>query len=479
MPWLKRGAAESVVKEFIGHPLTRGDLGRLVRQMVIVCRNSDRPVVDVFAPPQDVSTGVIQLVVLVGRLGQLRVEGNKFFADRIMLRQMRVTPGAEIAESSLLGDMDRMNHNPFRQVDLVYSRGAEAGSTDLVLRVRDTQPERGYVGYEDNGNELTGLGRVFAGVNLGNLWYDDHQFSYQYTRGTDWDRLEAHSASYTVLLPWRNIINVFGDWSEAKTSSDAGLFNLVGISWQIGARYTIPLPVLKVYAQSLVAGVDYKWSNNNLAFGGTQVFSSPTNIAQGMLSYTGSRTDAHGSSQGSVTMFFSPGGIGGLNHDSEFGVQRAGAKADYTYFQANFSRLQKLPGDYSIAFISLWQFAPDRLLASEQFGLGGAASVRGYDERIVDGDDGVSEQLEFRTPAWHFMGKVPDKTQFLVFLDAGRDWQHDPIPGEGEFTFISAGPGVRLNIGKHGTIKADYGWQIERLPATRRGRPHISAVLSF
>jgi hemolysin activation/secretion protein len=69
--------------------------------------------------------------------------------------------------------------------------------------------------------------------------------------------------------------------------------------------------------------------------------------------------------------------------------------------------------------------------------------------------------------------------QFLIFLDAGRDWVREPIAGETDFTFASAGPGVRLNIGQHGTIKADYGWQLERLSGTRSGRPEISAILSF
>jgi hemolysin activation/secretion protein len=479
LTWLRRGEVDSLAKEFVGHPLTRGGLAQLTRDIVVVCRSSDRPIVDVFVPPQDVSSGVVQFVVLVGKLGQVRVEGNRFFSDKIMLRQVSTAPGDEIVESRLLGDIDRMNQNPFRQVDLIYGRGEGAGTTDVILNVRDTSPERVYAGYEDTGNEETGLGRVIAGFNLGNLWGDDHQASYQYTRSTDFDRLQAHSASYSVLLPWRDTINVFGDWSEARAQSDAGLFDLVGTTWQVGARYTIPLPIMGAYSQSLTVGVDYKWSNNNLAFGGTQVFSSPANIAQGMVSYAGSRTDPNGSSEGSITYFLSPGGIGGLNNDRDFAVQRSGATAAYDYLQASFERLERLPRDYTLSLATLGQFSADRLLPSEQFGLGGAASVRGYDERIVNGDCGISEQLELRFPSLHFLGKIPDRTQFLLFFDAGRDWVHAPIAGERDYTFASAGPGVRVNIGQHGTIKADYGWQLERLSGTRSGRPEISAIISF
>jgi hemolysin activation/secretion protein len=479
LTWLKRGAVDSLAKEFVGHPLTRGDLAQLTRDIVVVCRNSDRPIVDVFVPPQDVSSGVVQVVVLVGKLGRVRVEGNRFFADKIMLRQVSTAPGDELVESRLLGDIDRINQNPFRQVDLIYARGEEAGTTNLILNVRDTRPERVYAGYEDSGNEETGLGRVIAGFNLGNLWGDDQQASYQYTRSTDFDRLQAHSASYSVLLPWHDTINVFGDWSVATAQSDAGLFDLVGTTWQVGARYTIPLPIMGAYSQSLTMGVDYKWSNNDLAFGGTQVFNSPANIAQGMVSYAGSRTDPNGSSEGSITFFLSPGGIGGHNNDHDFAVQRSGTRTAYHYLQATFARLERLPHDYTLSLTALGQFSTDRLLPSEQFGLGGAASVRGYDERIVNGDGGISEQLELRSPSLHLLCKVPDRTRFLVFFDAGRDWVRDPISGERDYTFAAAGPGMRMNVGQHGTIKADYGWQLERLSGTRSGRPEISAIISF
>ena len=480
LPWLTRGRAEAITREFISRPLTRGDLARLVRALVLLSRQLDRPVVDIFAPPQDVSGGVVQLVVLVAKRGQLRVEGNQYFADHVMLHDVRVQANQEITGQQLLEDMDLINQNPFRQVDLVYARGAEPGLTDIVLRVHDERPDRVYVGYDDTGNQATGLGRVFAGFNLGDVFHQDEQLSYQYTKSTDGDRLQAHSASYTIPLPWRNTFEIFGDWAQAKAVSGGGLFDLTGVNWQVGARYRVPLPMIGTnYTHSLNFGADYKWSNNNLEFGGTQVFTSPVNLVEGVLGYTGVRVDATGSTQGSVTGFYSPGGIGGLNHEKDFLTQRSGANIKYEYLQATLSRVQKLPDGYTAVLTTLGQWTSDRLLPSDQFGVGGATSVRGYDERIVNGDDGISGQLELRTPAWHLLKGIPDRTQFLVFVDAGRDWIHNPVGTETDNTLAGAGPGLRMNIGNNGTIKADYGWELKRLPGTRTGRVHLSAILSY
>ncbi len=478
LPWLSPAKVEAISAASLSRPLTRGGLSRITRSLVILCRDSDHPVVDVYVPPQDVSSGVVQVVVLAARLGEVRVQGNRWFSGNLLTRQVRLKPGQEISGATLMEDVDWLNQNPFRRVDLIYARGQQPGETDAILRVADARPERVYAGYDDTGNQETGLGRAFAGFNLGDLWGDDNELSYQYTRSTDANRLEADSASYTLPLPWHNTVSVFGSWARAESVAST-FFDLTGISWQVGLRYTVPLPVLAGYTQSLAFGVDYKWTNNNLGFGGTQVFSSPASIAQCLVAYSGTRSDARGSTRGSVSAYFSPGGLGASNSDLDFMVQRAGATAEYGYIQAGFSRLERLPGDFTAVLSGSGQWSSARLLPTEQFGLGGEDSVRGYDDRVLNGDDGISVQFELRTPSRHLMGGIPDQTQALVFVDAGRDWQHNVQLGETEGTLMSAGPGLRFQIGSHGTIKADYGWQLERLAGTRTGRIHVSVVLSF
>ena len=478
LPWLPTAKVEAIASGFLSRPLTRGDLARLTRQLVILCRNSDHPVVDVYVPPQDVSAGIVQAVVLAARLGEVRVQGNRWFPDRQIAQEVRLKPGEEITSEALLEDVDWLNQNPFRQVDLVYARGRLPGQTDVILRLADARPERVYAGYDDSGNQETGLGRAFAGFNLGNLWNEDHELNYQYTQSVEAGRLQAHSASYVLPLPWRNTVSVFGSWARAESVAD-NLFSLTGISWQAGLRYTVPLPVVAGCTQSLAIGADYKWTNNNLGFGGTQVFSSPANIAQGVVTYSAVAGDSGGTTRASVSVFGSPGGLGGANNDTAFEIQRSGSTATYGYVLASLSRLERLPGGFTAALSGSGQWSSARLLATEQFGLGGADSVRGYDDRLLNGDDGISGQLELRTPTRHLLGRIPDQCQALVFVDAGRDWQHDLQPHETEATLLSAGPGLRLQFGAHGSIRADYGWQLERQPGTRPGRVHLSAILSF
>jgi hypothetical protein len=77
------------------------------------------------------------------------------------------------------------------------------------------------------------------------------------------------------------------------------------------------------------------------------------------------------------------------------------------------------------------QFADARLLPTEQFGLGGYDTVRGYNERVVDGDDGWLLVNEIRTP--HIpLGNLTARTdgrdwlQGLIFCDYGRAFDRQP-----------------------------------------------------
>ncbi len=61
-------------------------------------------------------------------------------------------------------------------------------------------------------------------------------------------------------------------------------------------RYEVPLRAPANMTQSLVAGTDFKESNNNLAFGGVPVISNTyADTAQFVLGYQATYTDPYGS----------------------------------------------------------------------------------------------------------------------------------------------------------------------------------------
>ena len=90
----------------------------------------------------------------------------------------------------------------------------------------------------------------------------------------------------------------------------------------------------------------------------------------------------------------------------------------------------------------------------ELFGIGGAQSVRGFEERELGGDMGAQASVEYLTPAapgtWFAApaaGPQPLDLRAVVFADAGwvRNLQGNPcLSGKAECRMGSLGIGARL-----------------------------------
>ena len=86
------------------------------------------------------------------------------------------------------------------------------------------------------------------------------------------------------------------------------------------------------------------------------------------------------------------------DNDSDFNQLRVNASADYFYGRLNIERSPASRTDFPYVLRGWGQLSSDRLLPSEEIALGGFSTVRGYDERVVIGDNGIIINNELRTP---------------------------------------------------------------------------------
>lgn len=486
-------AFRNLMAGFLGRPVTLDMLNEISRLTVIQFRDNDHPLVDVVIPEQDISTGSVQILALEFRAGTVRTEGAEWFSDSLLLPQVRTRPGDRIIGSHLLDDVNWLNQNPFRRVDLVYERSPEPGRSDIALRVTDRLPFRAFAGYENTGTETTERGRSFLGFNWGNALWLDHQLSYQFTASpgfwnnpTEKPRSASHSGSYIIPLPWRHTLTLFGSYSESVPEIDSS-FHQIGRSAQASARYGVPLPKVEKVTHELQAGFDWKRSNNDLEFGGTSVSSSSADVAQWMLGYSASRPDDWGAFSVSANLFVSPGGFNSHNTSAAFQDQRANADSRYVYGRLNIDRVTQLPGNTAWVLRLQGQMSNGALLSSEQLGFGGGTSVRGYEERAANGDQGFIMVNEVRSPEYSLARELTgregeDRLQFLAFWDYGIANNRNPGFGEAKTAHLSGvGVGVRYSLASAVSLRFDYGWGLITAPGKgdRSQRPHLGLTISY
>ena len=465
----------------IGARLTMGGLHEILREVVLRYREQGRPVVDVLVLEQDITSGVVQLAVVEAKLGEVRAEGAKWFKPGRLAAQVRLVPGGPIDSTLLMADLAWLNGNPFRTVDLVYSPGEGDGHTDVVLRIDDRFPLRVYAGGEDSGNRLTGSNRWFAGFNYGNLWGIDHQLHYQRTFNDRLSRLDAHALTYVAPLPWRHTATIHAAYVESEADLPPP-FDLSGETAQLSGRYTIPLPGRERLSHELEFGYDFKHSTSNLEFGVLTALATATDVHQFVFGYRARLSDGSGTTSVAAFGYLSPGEFGGGNEDAAFGLARAGADSGYAHGRLEAQRLQRLPGGFSASLRASGQFADGNLLPSEQLGLGGHGSVRGYEEHEVNVDRGYLLSAELRTPAVALCGGKGGELQFLAFVDHGGGRNADPLPGERSASLTSVGPGLRWALGERLSLRFDYGFQLEDSGAALGlgdSRMHLGGTVSW
>ena len=484
------------MKPYFGKPVTLGGLDEITREVINYFREKGFPVVNVIVPQQTVKDGVIQILAIEARVGRVKVENARWFRPDNIRAEVNLREGDKIDANQLQDDMNWLNTNPFRTADLKFEPGEQEGTTDLVIDVTDRLPLRVYTTYDNYGIDLTGKNRQSLGVNLGNLFSLDQQAGFQYT--TSWkdlfNAMNAYSGSYLIPFPWRNTLTVFGSYSSSQASF-APQQSFQGDSWQMSARYNVPLPTLDPVSHAFYAGLDFKQSSNAfLLFNTIQNLGpgsgfAPFSIFQLTAGYNANIPDDVGMTSFEVGGFYSPGGVSGWNNTPQFQSVVENSCASYVYGKFNLNRTFILPYKFTISGNFNGQLASTPLMPTEQYGLGGYNTVRGYDERSANGDNAYVFNTEIRTPPgsiFKIFGnqEVDDSIQFLAFFDYGFTGNIKPPTGATtpqDFWLMSVGPGLRYNIDRFVSVRFDWGFQLHQAPegSVSGSRAELSVTAAY
>jgi hemolysin activation/secretion protein len=462
-------------------------LSQMSRAIVAYYRDHDRPVVNVFVPQQAITSGYVQVVVVESRVEKVEATGAKWFNNNMLLHSVSLRPGQPISGNQVRSDVAWINRNPFLQSDMLMAPGDKPGTTDLLLHTQDRFPLRVFAGYEDSGNRYTEDDRLLAGFNYGNLFGVGQQLSFQYTQAPTKNDFEAESATYVVPLPWKHQLTIFGSYA-ATDATLASEFTSGGVNWQISGRYEIPLPATAHFSESVIAGYDFKRENNSLLFGVLSVSNATADVDQFDLGYQAELQDDYGTTSFSATGFYSPGGFSAYDDGIDYAQQRLDAPASYVYGQLSLERVTRLPGDFTWNVNGLLQESNANLLPSEQLGLGGYATVPGYEEREVNGDNGFLIGTQILTPPVSIgeavgLTAVRDQLQFLAFADYGGTSLNTVTPADlnPNTNLLGVGPGLRYVINPYVSVRFDYGFELlsTGYGTGEHSRGHVGVVISY
>lgn len=467
-------------------PLTQERINEIKQALISFYTECGHPIVEVIVPPQEISCGVLQLVVSESKIGNIRVKGNRWISNNELLNKCRLSEGQEIDISVLREDALWINRATQRRIQTVFYPGEAIGTTDIELWVQDDKPWRVYAGANNAGDEVTGTQQRFIGFSADNLWKRGHRFSYQYTTSGNFKKLHAHAAQYTAPLSCRHEVNIFGGYSQTHVLRCARTFKHTGYFGQFSGRYRIPKLSL-CGEDDFFFGFDYKRTNYNLEFADAPVFCGDATISQVMAGYHKEIIRPGNITFIEIEGFLSPKQW--LSHQSKKDYERLRAHARSTYFytRAALENNSRLPCGFTLLTRLEGQLSTQSLLSSEQFGLGGFDTVRGYAEREVNGDDALFASVELHALPFSFLKQTScrtwtDSLTIIGFVDYGIAHNLHRVHGEkASIYLLGVGPGLRYLIDPNIYLRLDWGFQLHKTGYNPQftNRVHFSLVGNF
>lgn len=471
------------VAAYVGRPLRLSDLDEIREIARSWYIDRGKPFLDVTAPPQNVTSGVVQIVVTQYRLGEVTVRGANHFSAPVVRRPLTLRTGDYLYLPRIEEELDRLNQNPFLSVNAVFQPGKATGETDLILQASDRTPVRVYAGYNNRGFRQLGLDQFEVGVNWGNAFGAGDVLSYQFSRAFT-GRFAAHSASGVFGIGPRDKLLVFGSYSTVHPRIAEG-FNNVGHSGQASVRYSYAMPPLGKASGSIQAGYDFKFTDNNLEFAGIEIIDSKIEVHQFPITVVLNLPDPLGQTSFSNDLVLSPGHLSARNTDEALGALVPDAKARYAYNRFAVTRTTQLPKNMTWVIRGAAQVATGNLPNSEQIGGGGAGSARGYYSDTGVGSQGIIINTELRLPPFSPATLVSPRNRLNDTLQAGVFYDFVDIRqvravegGSPPARLESVGVLLNYSAAQRFDLSLDGGLQLRRGPNELKKGGYVAVSLS-
>ncbi|MGB0721227.1 MAG: ShlB/FhaC/HecB family hemolysin secretion/activation protein [Gammaproteobacteria bacterium] len=419
----------------------------------------------VVLPPQRALGGVIRLEVVAFKVGRVSVSGNKFFTEENILRSVpALQPDGAPNTTELARQIDFANEHGSKNVSMKVTDSEQIDRLDVDLTVADADPVQVYLTGSNTGSAATGRLRTGVGFQHNNLTGHDDGLTVTYTTSPDHFE-EVFQGGLNYRLPFygkETSLSVFGTYSDVDSGTVADIFEVSGKGQFWGVRLEHKLPKKGSYSHKVTLNFDDKFYDNDVDFTGiplgVQVRSRPVGI---------NYTAAYERPKYSLNLSFDYAvnwETGADNNDLQYAASRAPATSSWDVVRTTASVDYRFDNGWALRLTGSAQVTDDSLIAGEQFGIGGATSVRGFEEREEGGDQGWSGSFEVWSPT------LLDSLQVIGFVDHGYRRLEDPQPGESkEESLTSAGVGLRWTYAQSLSVSLDYAEALDDAGSTKKG----------
>jgi hemolysin activation/secretion protein len=479
---LPRVDIEGAVYRFMGPECTQWHVEGARASLEKAYRDKGYQTVSVSVPVHEVRYGVVILDVTEGKVGRLRVKGSHYFdLSKIKGKAQSLAEGTVPNFKDVQRDILALNRHPDRQITPEIRPGAEPGTFDVDLNVKDKLPLHGSLELNNRNSPDTTDLRINGAISYSNLWQAGHTagLSFQVAPENTDDAL-VFSGFYT--LPIESVEGLSLTISGTKQDSDISTLGgsaVAGRGYMAGARLTKILPPGKSYFHTVSAGFDFKHFDQDIRASGSLI-QAPLDYYPFSFGYNGTRVLPSSSTDVNASLVFTFRGMG--SDTDEYDNRRYRSDSSFVYLRADASHTHDLANGMQVFGKVQGQVSSGPLVDSEQFSGGGLSNARGYLESTALGDNALFGSVEVRSRSFIPLPRLkedesrpsrPNEWRVYAFCDAGLLSVHAPLPEQDDtFSLASVGVGSRFRARDHFNGSVDVG-----IPLIDRGTSESGDVV--
>lgn len=408
---MKEEALTALVGDLMGKTVTLAELQAAAQRITNLYEDAGYPVARAVLPAQDIVDGVVEFMVLEGRVGRVSIDNRSLIKDASAQRLLGAIPvGSAVHEPTLERQLLLLGETPgASRATVTLQPGLATGETDLRVQVEPGPRVAGQIDADNHGNRYTGYRRVASLINVNSplglgdrfqvrsLLTDENLGSIRFEY-----RVPVSSTGLAVGAAWSDVHYDLGrEFAFLRANGRARISTLF-------ASY----PLLRSVDANVQATISFDDKSFRDRIGA--VADSDTRKGSSITSVT---FNAYGNVDPVIYALAAVISHGRLHLDT---ASARAADASNARTHGPFSKVVAT-GNVLWPFKPNWalygslygQFSSKNLDSSEEITLGGPAGVRAYPQGESSGDEGyiVSGELRYTIPL--------RPVQLAAFVDYG------------------------------------------------------------
>jgi len=388
-----------------------------------------------YLPAQQSSDGVITINIVEGHFSAINIKNNSpVTTERIeqtiannlcSVGNKKDCVGKFVTDEGLERAILLIKDLPGITGTANLKPGNVTGTSELDVEVRGTKPNAYSIGFDNFGSQSTGTTRLNASADINNLRNMGDQLSLAFATTTMYNATKTGSATYSFPAGYEGQrVGISFARSQYRLGAGFSATQSYGLSNALSMFNSYP--IIRSVNRSLYfrASGEMRGGYNNVDTAGT---SYRTNANVLRLGLSGDHVDGFGG--GGYLVYSSTWSAGYVGNSDPSDTSATGARSAGRFNKIAYSiaRQQATVGALTLYSALNGQRAVKNLDGSEQTGIGGPSSTRGYGGE-AGGSTGANATIELRYSVPLKVGDEINNLTYGLFVDRGWVRFYENVP---------------------------------------------------